>query len=71
MARARKCDICRKYYDEYEFNGFGNTILFGVPTSGVKHSIVNTYDTCPDCMDAFITLIENKQIGDTEKNADR
>lgn len=68
MAKARKCDICRSFYDEYEFNGFGNTIIFASVDNKNKYSHVKVSDACPNCMDAILSLCDS--LANKEKESE-
>lgn len=64
MAQAKKCDICKKYYDVYntttEVNSTrknANTLRF-VVKGGVAKICVDEFDCCPECMGAINDLID-------------
>lgn len=50
---AKKCDRCRKFYDEYNIRSFDcdpNAVaLYQKQNDGIYY-IVKKYDLCPDCM---------------------
>lgn len=60
MADAKKCDICRKYYDQYQSVTLNNdTTLYGCRIRFATDSNVyyNSLDLCMECMTKVHTLL--------------
>ena len=54
MARARKCDICKSYYDEYNNTSKDtkpNTLFFVRKDMYGENHTQYVVDCCPVCMD--------------------
>lgn len=67
--KAKKCDRCKKYYDEYtEINGIlCNSIIFyrnkdNVDTSIPENFIYTPKDLCSDCMKSLIEWYGSEDI---------
>ena len=57
---ARKCDLCKKYYDPYgkhqiTANGISTMYLANNPSIETSTKMI-TYDLCPECMEEFHKL---------------
>ena len=63
MADAKKCDVCREYYDHYD----SVTLESGIKMNGCKIRFTadnniccwNNLDLCPHCMTKVHTLLSN------------
>ena len=57
MANAKKCDICGKLYDRYNYESGSNepnTIMFKREDSRGEHWNVGlNFDCCPGCLQVF------------------
>lgn len=57
MAKARKCDICGTYYDEYNTSSRDtkpNTLFFVRKDRCGNNETIHSFDCCPKCMDRAI-----------------
>lgn len=58
---ARKCDICKKYYDNYDgYNNNkvnANAIIFVDIDITDSYATRDTYDLCPNCMNSIIKTL--------------
>ena len=66
MAIAKKCDLCGKYYEQYNYknsssdtNGF---MLLNIDANG-KYWSHSPYDCCPDCMNHIRSTINDMYKG--------
>lgn len=64
MAQAKKCDICKKYYDVYNTTTKvhktikdTNTLRF-ISKGGAEINFFYEFDCCPECMGAINDLID-------------
>lgn len=60
---AKRCDRCRKYYDEYHESRrkpFSNGMAF-VDRSTTGYSRKYIYDLCPDCMRELWNFMKNEK----------
>ena len=51
--KAKKCDRCRKYYEQYEPGHdlkFSNMLIFAEEADDVGYLEKRQFDLCPDCM---------------------
>lgn len=69
MMRAKKCDRCKKYYDEYtEVDGIlSNSIIFyrnkdNTDTSIPENFIYAPKDLCQDCMKSLVKWYGSEDI---------
>lgn len=63
MADAKKCDRCKKYYDDYDGVGFSEALTANRYDRmnlirADDYSRYKRYDLCPDCMSALISFIK-------------
>lgn len=65
MARARKCDRCGKFYDEYLLNSneFYKVCLIRTENYNYRNS---PKDICPECMKEFIEWYKKGQEQENE-----
>lgn len=62
--RARKCDRCNNFYDEYDGHDTGNSIqtlnIFSCGKYGLDHNLVpkTLYDLCPSCMTSLTNWLD-------------
>lgn len=63
MANAKKCDICGKLYDRYNYepgSNEPNTIVFKSEDSrGEYWSVGLNFDCCPECLQVFRGTLYN------------
>ena len=63
MADAKKCDRCKKYYDDYDGIAFSETLTnrynrMHLIRSDDYDCRYKRFDLCPDCMSALISFIK-------------
>lgn len=65
MARARKCDRCGKFYEEYLLNSneFYKVCLIRTESYDYRNS---AKDLCPECMKEFIEWYKKGQEQENE-----
>lgn len=65
MARAKKCDICARFYDSYTEKFDEETEVNSVCLSHEHMEQIIKYkrfDLCPACMSAFIDFVEGRIV---------
>ena len=56
MSNAKKCDICKKYYEPYEDKDGDNALRF-CKGARMKRAI----DACPSCLEAIKLFIKSME----------
>ena len=59
MAKARKCDICGKLYEEYNLSSDFNAVWTARVYTNDTYSLVKLIEICPNCMVSIQNLIAN------------
>lgn len=64
MAKARRCDVCKKYYDiYYHDNSVSGPNTVRLLRKELDDSAYNcdTFDVCPECLKAVIDILYTKK----------
>lgn len=69
MAIAKRCDICRRYFDITE-KGYDTIILGHYSVIGGNVTNKDRFDACPECVSAVQELFMNRANGKTEDDDD-
>ena len=63
MSKAMKCDVCKKYYDRYNYNSSDKKQNGCILMRRDLHDNLwnqEIYDCCPDCMESLIQFLNDK-----------